>query len=332
MLNKIKEPLNVCIVGATGLVGQEMLKELELFEEVLDIDLYASCRSSGKIIQTSAKKYQVMELTKKINFAKYDLALFSAGKHVSQDYAQYFAENNCFVIDNSSAFRQDEDKALMTMGVNLSEISNYQSRIIANPNCSTIQSVVVINKLRKLGEIKDIDYTTYQSVSGSGIGGITDLEQTLAGNEPENYDYPIANNLIPQIDVMKNDGYTFEEIKMINETKKILQINPSISATCVRVPLSSGHTVQIRIEFKNEINLEDVYKLLAEQEHLKVLKKSLPMPLYMKNKQHVEVGRIRLHQCQKNVLFLMTVADNLKVGAATNACEIARYLIKDNLC
>ncbi len=323
--------INICIIGATGLVGQMMLKELEEFDLETNIDLYASEKSAGKKIITFKNEYTVLQLDDNIDFGKYNIAIFSAGKNVALKYAPKFSENNCYVIDNSSAFRMDQDKSLLTMGVNLEDFNKYDSMIIANPNCSTIQAAITINQLSKKFTIKDIDYVTYQSVSGSGMKGIDDLIRTQDGLNPKNYKYPIANNLIPQIDDMLEDNYTFEEDKMIFETNKILNIEANVTATCVRVPISSAHTVQIRVEFEQDVKLDEVYELLNTQEHLKVLKDKLPMPLYVSGKKHVEVGRIKKHKNKDNIIFLMCTADNIKVGAATNAIEITKYIIKEKL-
>ncbi len=325
--------LNLCIVGATGLVGREMLKEIvELNDENINIDLYASARSKGKHLQVGKDSYLINELNEEVDFGKYDIALFSAGKGVSKKYSPLFAQAGCYVVDNSSAFRTDEAVPLLAMGVNLKDFAKYDSKIIANPNCSTIQSVVVLNKLSEKYKIKDIDYVTYQSVSGSGIDGIKDLALTQKGLEPIKYEVPIYNNIIPKIDKMLEDNYTFEEEKMIFETKKILNIDADVSATCVRVPVFNSHMVQIRVEFEDDVNIDEVIAQLEKQEYLKVLDVELPMPLTMKDKKFTEVGRIRKHRNKDNVIFLMCVADNLKVGAATNACVIAKYLIEEVLC
>ncbi len=326
--------LNICIVGASGLVGREMLNEIENMElGEITVDLFASSRSAGTVIETEKQSYTVKELNQDVDFGHYNIALFSAGKGTSLEYGPLFAEAGCYVIDNSSAFRRDEDKPLLAMGVNLDDLKKYNSKIIANPNCSTIQSVVPLKLLSENYVIKDIDYVTYQSVSGSGVAGIRDLELTARGEEPQNYPYPIANNIIPQIDSFLDDNYTYEEEKMIFETKKILNIDAEISATCVRVPVRNSHAVQMRIEFQDGVNIEEVKKLLSKQPHLEVLgDRELPMPLAMKGERHVCVGRIKTHRDKSNVIFMLSVADNLKVGAATNACEIARYLVQEVLC
>ncbi len=329
--------LNICIVGATGLVGREMLNEIEEMRlSNVTVTLFASARSKGTIIEGKfidgyQKSYVVEELTSEIDFGKFQIALFSAGKNTSLEYAPKFAEKGCYVIDNSSAFRRDDSIPLLAMGVNLEDLKNYDSKIIANPNCSTIQSVIALNNLNKKFKINDIDYVTYQSVSGSGIAGIRDLENTLKGEQPQNYAYPIANNVIPQIDKMLEDNYTYEEEKMILETQKILNSNMTISATCCRVPVRNSHVVEMRIEFEDGVSVDEVYEELFKQDHLEILKTDLPMPLMMKGKRHVVVGRIRKHRNKDNVLLMMCSADNLKVGAATNACEIARYLVTNIL-
>ncbi len=329
--------LNICIVGATGLVGREMLNEIEEMRlNDISITLFASSRSKGKVIEGKfidgyQKSYVVEELCPEVDFGKFQIALFSAGKNTSLEYAPMFAEKGCYVIDNSSAFRRDEHIPLLAMGVNLEDLKKYDSKIIANPNCSTIQSVIPLNNLSKKFKINDIDYVTYQSVSGSGIAGIRDLENTLKGEQPENYAYPIANNVIPQIDKMLEDNYTYEEEKMILETQKILSGDMTISATCCRVPVRNSHVVEMRIEFDESVSLDEVYEELFKQDHLEILKTDLPMPLMMKGKRHVVVGRVRKHRNKDNVLLMMCAADNLKVGAATNACEIARYLVSNIL-
>lgn len=322
--------MEICIVGATGLVGRQMLVEISEFADV-NITLFASSRSAGKVIEQGEESYTVLELNRNIDFSKYQIAIFSAGKRISLEYAPLFAEAGCYVVDNSSAFRRDEDKALLTMGVNLEDIGKYNSKIIANPNCSTIQSLIAINQISKQYNIVDIDYVTYQSVSGSGAAGIRDLKLTSQGLDPENYDYPIANNLIPQIDVMIENGNSFEEEKMIFETQKILGIESDITATCVRVPLSSGHTVQIRLELDEEVNEEEIIGLLNKQDHLRVLEEELPMPLNVHGQRHVDVGRVRVNSNNPRVVRLMCVADNLCVGAATNACQIAKYLMEKEI-
>ncbi len=326
--------INICIVGAIGLVGREMLNEIEAMDlGEISLDLFASSRSAGSTIETEKGSYTIKELNKDVDFGHYQIALFSAGKGTSLEYAPYFAKAGCYVIDNSSAWRREKDIPLLAMGVNLSDLKNYESKIIANPNCSTIQSVIPLKLLSEKFVIKDIDYVTYQSVSGSGVAGIRDLELTLNGEAPQNYAHPIANNIIPQIDSFLDDNYTYEEEKMIFETRKILSIDSEITATCVRVPVRNSHAVQMRIEFADDVNVDEVKELLAHQPHLEVLgDRELPTPLAMKGERHVTVGRIKAHRDNGKVVFMMSVADNLKVGAATNACEIARYLVQEVLC
>ncbi len=324
--------INIAVIGSTGLVGQEMVKELAAFTQNKEITCYASSRSAGKYKQIGANSYYIHELTPNIDFAKYDIALFSAGSQISKKYAPLFANNQCYVIDNSSAFRFDDDKPLLVMGVNLEQLKQYESKIIANPNCSTIQSVIAINKLLKLAPISDIDYVTYQSVSGSGLNGLRDLALSANGLPPENYQHPIANNIIPQIDKMLDNAFTFEEYKMITETKKILNIETPISATCVRIPIARGHSVQIRLEFTSAVNLEQVYKQLRSQRHLQLLENELPMPINTIDTSQVVVGRVRVHNSNPNILHLMCTADNLKVGAASNSCQIAKYIIEEIIC
>lgn len=326
--------INICIVGASGLVGREMLNEIEAMDfGEKSITLFASAKSKGLEIKTDSNVYIVEELNKNVDFGRYNVALFSAGKCVSKEYAPLFAEKGCYVVDNSSCFRQDKDKPLLAMGVNLEDFYKYDSKIIANPNCSTIQSVVVLKQLKENYKIKDIDYVTYQSVSGSGIAGIEDLERTNNGLKPLNYEFPIANNVIPKIDYMLDDNYTFEEEKMIFETQKILNSDVDVSATCVRVPVKNSHLVEMRIEFEEDIkDVKEIINILKNQRHLEILEEDLPMPLMVKGERFVQVGRIRKHRTNNKVILLMCVADNLKVGAATNACEIVKYIVQEGLC
>lgn len=257
------QKVNTCVVGATGLVGQTMLKILDEYDfPIGKLKLLASKRSVGKKVNYKDKEYQVEELTED-SFDGYDLALFSAGGSVSLAFAPIAKKKGLLVIDNSSAWRENPEIPLIVPEVNLAD--HTQNQLIANPNCSTIQSVLPLKALVDTFGIKKVNYSTYQAVSGSGIKGLEDLEQTNNGQEPKNYPYPISETAIPEIDVFMADGYTKEERKMINETRKILHLpNLPVSATCVRIPVKNGHGVSIAVELGRTFTLEEVKDVLAK--------------------------------------------------------------------
>ena len=325
---------NVAIVGATGLVGGTFLKVLE--ERDLPIEnlyLFASKRSAGKEVVFKGKTLVVEELTESSFDRDMDIALFSAGGETSKKYAPIAAQKGVVVVDNSSAWRMDETVPLVVPEVNPEDIFKNNG-IIANPNCSTIQSVVPLKVIDDLYGIKRVIYSTYQAVSGSGIKGIEDLENGLKGEEPKNYPHPIVNNCLPHIDSFLDNKYTKEEEKMISETRKILN-KPSlpITATCVRVPVINGHSVSINVELEREHNLEELREKFYSTEGI-ILRDDIqnniyPMALEANGTDEVYVGRIRKDYSIDKGLNLWVVADNIRKGAATNAIQIAEILMKN---
>ncbi|HHV25622.1 aspartate-semialdehyde dehydrogenase [Anaerosalibacter bizertensis] len=326
--------INVGIVGATGMVGRNFLK---LMEErnfpVKNLYLFASSKSSGKKILFREKEYEVEELTKNSFNKTIDLLLFSAGGEISKKFAPIAKEHGITVIDNSSAWRMDEDVPLIVPEVNPEDIK-WHKGIIANPNCSTIQSVVPLKPLHENFKIKRIIFSTYQAVSGSGVAGMNDLENGLEYLKPKNYPHPIAFNCLPHIDSFMNNGYTKEEIKMIEETKKILHDDKlKITSTAVRVPVYFGHCVSANIEFENSFDIEEIYDVLNNYNGIVVLddveKDTYPMPINVEGKDEVYVGRIRRDFSVENGINIWIVADNTRKGAATNTVQIAELLLKN---
>lgn len=321
---------NVAVVGATGLVGSTMLKVLS--EENFPIDnlyLFSSKKSAGKTINYCGKDYTVEEL-KEDSFDERNIkvALFSAGGTVSEKFAPLAAKAGAIVVDNSSAFRMDPEVPLVVPEINPEDIKMNKG-IIANPNCSTIQSVLPLKPIHDKYKIKRVIYSTYQSVSGSGIKGISDLEDetNLA------YKYPIKNNCIPQIDVFLDNGYTKEEMKMINETKKILHDDSLlVTATTVRVPVRNSHCISINVEVEKPFKIEDVKKIIANYPGMILeddpTNEVYAMPLMAKDKNEVFVGRIRRDFTVENGINLWSCADNIRKGAATNAVQIAKKLLE----
>jgi len=325
---------NMAIVGATGMVGRKFLKVLE--ERQLPIEnyyLFASARSAGSTISFMDKDYIVEELTETCFDGKdIDIALFSAGASVSKIFAPIAAEKGIVVIDNSSAWRMEEDVPLVVPEVNPQDILKHKG-IIANPNCSTIQAVVALKPLHDRYGIKRIVYSTYQAVSGAGVGGYNDLKNGINGEPPKKFPYPIFGNCLPHIDSFLDNGYTKEEMKMINETRKILgDQSLKITATTVRVPVYYGHSESINVEFKNEFDLDELKQVLAKAPGLIVVdnpaQNQYPMPIYAEDKDEVFVGRIRRDESVENGINLWVVADNIRKGAATNAVQIAQKLIE----
>ena len=324
---------NVAIVGATGNVGR---KFLEILEErnfpIKNLYLFASKRSSGLKLYFKEKEYVVEETSEdNIKNKKIDFALFSAGGDVSLKYSPIFASYGAIVIDNSSAFRMKEDVPLVVPEVNPEDIK-WHNGIIANPNCSTIQAMIPLKVLSDNYGIKRIVYSTYQAVSGAGVQGIKDLEDGIKGENPKKFPYPIAGNCLPQIDVFLENGYTKEEIKMIEETKKILHnSNLKITATAVRVPVLNSHSESINIELEKSFELKDIFNLFNNTKGLSlyddISELKYPTPLQVTGKDDVFVGRIRRDYSLENGLNLWVVADNIRKGAALNAVQIAELLI-----
>lgn len=326
---------NVAVVGCTGMVGRKFIEVLEQRNFPVDnIYFYASARSAGKVLKFKNADYVVEELKEdNIKNKKIDFALFSAGGDISKEYAPIFARYGATVIDNSSAWRMDPEVPLVVPEVNPEDIA-WNKGIIANPNCSTIQAVVALKPLYDKYGINRIIYSTYQAVSGAGMGGYDDLMEGYKGNAPKKFPYAIAGNVLPHIDVFLENGYTKEEEKMIKETRKILHDNDlRVTATTVRVPVVYGHSESINVELKNSFEIEDIFKLYetAEGVVLKDDTKNLvyPLPLDAAGHDEVYVGRIRRDFSLDNGLNLWVVADNIRKGAASNAIQIAEYIIKN---
>ena len=328
--------MKIAIVGATGLVGSVMLKVLEERNFPMDeLLLVASERSVGKDIQFKNNTIKVIGLSDAVN-QKPDIALFSAGGSTSLEWAPKFAEAGTTVIDNSSAWRMDRDKKLVVPEINAKTLTK-NDKIIANPNCSTIQMVMALAPLHTKYNIKRVVVSTYQSVSGTGVKAVEQLENEIAGIKGEMaYPYPIAKNAIPHCDVFEDTGYTKEEMKLVRETQKILNDNTiAVTATAVRIPTAGGHSESVNVEFENDFKLTEVRELLNATDGVVVQDNtdvnSYPMPMYANGKDDVFVGRIRRDMSQPNSLNLWIVSDNLRKGAATNTVQIAEYLVANDL-
>ena len=329
--------MKVAVVGATGLVGTVMLKVLaERNFPVTELILVASEKSKGKEIDFKGKKYKVVTVDEAIAM-KPDVALFSAGGSTSTEQAPKFAAIGTTVIDNSSAWRMDPSKKLVVPEVN-ANVLTADDKIIANPNCSTIQMVVALKPLHDAYKIKRVVVSTYQSVTGTGVKAVDQLMNERKGitDGPMAYAYPIDLNVIPQIDVFQDNGYTKEEMKMILETKKIMGDDSiRVTATTVRIPVIGGHSESLNIEFENDFDLAKVRELLAATSGIIVVddpaNAKYPMPMDAHEKDEVFVGRIRRDESQDNTLNMWCVADNLRKGAATNAIQIAEYLLSQKL-
>ena len=324
---------NVAIVGATGLVGQTFLKVLkERNFPVEKLYLYASARSAGKTVNFVGKDYTVIELKDENIKDDIDVALFSAGGDMSKEYAPKFKAKGAIVVDNSSAWRMEKDIPLVVPEANPEALDGHNG-IIANPNCSTIQVMPVLKVLADKYGLKRVIYSTYQAVAGSGQKGIDDLEANLKGEPSKNYPHQIAFNLLPHIDSFLDNGYTKEEMKMVEETRKILGLpDLKVTATCVRVPVKMGHAVSVNVELEKSFDLKDVFKAFEEKEGVvvkdDVSKNVYPMPIEAEDTDEVYVGRIRRDESVENGLNLWIVADNIRKGAATNTIQIAETLIK----
>ncbi len=329
--------MKVAVVGATGLVGTVMLKVLaERNFPVTELIPVASEKSKGKEIDFKGKKYKVVTVDEAIAM-KPDVALFSAGGDTSKEQAPKFAAIGTTVIDNSSAWRMDPTKKLIVPEVN-ANVLTAEDKIIANPNCSTIQMVVALKPLHDEYKIKRVVVSTYQSVTGTGVKAVDQMMNERKGimDGPMAYAYPIDLNVIPQIDVFQDNGYTKEEMKMILETKKIMgDDNIAVTATTVRIPVMGGHSEALNIEFENDFDLAKVRELLAATSGVIVVddpaNAKYPMPKDAHEKDEVFVGRIRRDESQAKTLNMWCVADNLRKGAATNAVQVAEYLLSKNL-
>jgi aspartate-semialdehyde dehydrogenase len=328
--------MKVAVVGATGMVGEVMLKVLaERNFPITELLLVASERSVGKKMTYKGNEYTIIGLADAVA-AKPEIAIFSAGGDTSTEWAPKFATVGTTVIDNSSAWRMDATKKLVVPEINASELTK-EDKIIANPNCSTIQLVMVLAPLHAKYKMKRVVISTYQSVSGTGVKAVQQLENEIAGVKGEMaYPYPIGRNALPHCDVFLENGYTKEEMKLAREPQKIFNDKTfSVTATAVRIPTAGGHSESVNIEFENDFDLSEVRKMLSETPGV-VLQdnpatNTYPMPIYAHDKDDVFVGRIRRDETQRNTLNLWIVADNLRKGAATNAVQIGEYLVANDL-
>lgn len=328
--------MKVAVVGATGMVGQVMLKVLEERNFPLTTLIpVASSKSIGKEISFQGKPYPIVSMQEALEL-KPQIALFSAGGETSLEWAPKFAEQGTFVIDNSSAWRMDKNKKLVVPEINADQIT-ANDKIIANPNCSTIQLVMVLSPLHKHYKLKRVVVSTYQSVTGTGKAAVDQLNAEISGNPSEKvYPYQIFKNALPHCDVFTDNGYTKEEIKLMTEPKKIMHDDSfSLTATAVRVPVQGGHSESVNIEFETEPSLEEIRQIFSATPGVTLLddpeNNSYPMPFYSEGKDEVFVGRIRKDPSQPNTINLWIVADNLRKGAATNTVQIAEYLVQQNL-
>jgi aspartate-semialdehyde dehydrogenase len=326
--------MKVAVVGATGLVGQVMLKVLEArgfpVRELLPV---ASAASVGKQVKFNGLEYAIVSMEDAVA-ARPDVALFSAGGSVSKEWAPRFAETGCVVIDNSSAWRMEEGIPLVVPEVNGDAVT-AADKIIANPNCSTIQMVVALNPIHKAFGINRIIVSTYQAVTGTGMKAVKQYKDELAGNQPEAmaYPYTILANCLPQCDIFLDNDYTKEEMKMVHETRKIMGVpNMPVTATAVRVPVLGGHSEAINIELDQPTTIEALRKLLHEAPGVILCdnpeNKQYPMPIMAEGRDEVFVGRLRKDESRENCWNMFVVADNLRKGAATNAVQIAEHLLK----
>lgn len=330
---------NIAVVGATGMVGNKFLEVLT--ERNLPVEnyyLFASSRSADREIDFMGKPHTVIELNEQNVQAldgKIDFALFSAGGSVSKEYAPLFVKIGATVVDNSSQWRMYDDVPLVVPEVNPEDVK-WNKGIIANPNCSTIQAVVALKPLQDAFGLRRVIYSTYQAVSGAGVAGYNDLEDGIKGNAPKKFPYPIAYNMLPHIDVFMNDGYTKEEWKMVEETRKILHLPAlKVTATTVRVPVYYGHSESINVEFDNPCTKDGILNAFNNMDGLIVMddpaNNVYPMPILAQNHDEVYVGRIRIDHSVESGANLWVVADNIRKGAATNAVQIVELLIKNAL-
>ena len=328
--------MKIAVVGATGMVGEVMLEVLAKRNfPITELIPVASEKSVGKEIEFRGKKYKVVGLQTAVDM-KADIALFSAGGETSLEWAPKFAAAGTTVIDNSSAWRMDASTKLIVPEINASQLTK-EDKIIANPNCSTIQMVLTLAPLHRKYNIKRVIVSTYQSITGTGVKAVQQLENEYAGVQGEMaYKYQIHRNAIPQCDVFEENGYTKEEMKLVRETQKILGDRTiAITATAVRVPIVGGHSEAVNVEFRNDFDVNDIRRILHETPGIVVQDNTdtytYPMPKFAQGKDEVFVGRIRRDESQPNTLNMWIVADNLRKGAATNTVQIAEYLVANNL-
>jgi aspartate-semialdehyde dehydrogenase len=332
--------MKIAVIGASGAVGQEFLKVLDERNFPLDeLVLFGSSRSAGKEYEFKGKMLVVKELLHNDDFMGIDIALTSAGAGTSKEFASTITKHGAIMIDNSSAFRYDEDVPLVVPEVNAPDAKIRPRNIIANPNCSTIQMVVALKPINDLSPIIRVHVATYQAASGAGAQGIAELEQQIrdvaSGIEPTiaKFPYQLAMNIIPHIDIFLENDYTKEEMKMNWETKKIMHTNAEVSATCVRIPVARAHSEAIWVETEKPLSVEQVRHAFLNAEGLTVIdkpaEKKYPMPLFVSGKDDVYVGRLRKDISNPNGITFWCVGDQIKKGAALNAVQIAEYLIKE---
>ncbi|WP_339610471.1 aspartate-semialdehyde dehydrogenase [uncultured Planktosalinus sp.] len=328
--------MKVAVVGATGMVGEVMLEVLKARNfPISELILVASERSVGKKISFNGKEHSVKSLKEALN-TKPNVALFSAGGSISLEWAPKFAETGTTVIDNSSVWRMDTTKKLIVPEINAGLLTKAD-KIIANPNCSTIQMVLTLHPLHKKYGIKRVVVSTYQSITGTGVKAVRQLENEMSGKKGEMaYPYPIHQNAIPQCDVFEDNGYTKEEMKLVRETQKILNDpNIAVTATAIRIPVVGGHSESVNVEFEKDFEIGEIRTLLHKTPGITLQDNpdtnTYPMPIYAKGKDDVFVGRIRRDASQARSLNMWIVSDNLRKGAATNAVQIAEYLAEKQL-
>lgn len=322
--------LNIGIVGITGLVGQTVLEILKTSSlPINSLHLYASSRSKGKTVDFNGHEIVIKELKEDSFDVPLDIIFFAVESDLAQKYAPIASQKGIYVVDNSSAFRMQVDIPLVVPEVN-AHVLKPNNYLIANPNCSTIQSVVALKNVHELFELTDVVYTSYQAVSGSGVNGLDDLERTTLGDAPQFYPKPIYNNVIPQIDTFLESGYTKEEMKMVMETNKILGLNLSVSATTVRVPVKIGHSVSIYATTKQNVDISKLKSAYLKASGIRLYEDfDYPTPLDAAHTDLVHVGRIRKDMNYPNKLLVWTVADNVRKGAALNAVQIGEYIFRE---
>ncbi len=334
--------MKVAIVGVSGAVGQEFLRILEERDfPMSELVLFGSARSAGKTYTFKGKTVTVKELKHNDDFKDIAIAMTSAGGSTSLEFAETITKHGTIMIDNSSAFRMDDDVPLIVPEVNAEKAANLPRNIIANPNCTTTQLVVALKAIEKISHIKKVHVATYQSASGAGAAGMDELgnqiQQMAKGEEltVSKFQYQLAMNLIPQVDVFTENGYTKEEMKMYNETRKIMGTDIKVSATCVRVPVMRAHSEAIWVETERPVSVEEAKAAFKNGEGIVLMdepsKSEYPMPLFLAERDEVFVGRVRSDLTNPNGLSFWTVSDQIKKGAALNAVQIAEYMIKNNL-
>jgi aspartate-semialdehyde dehydrogenase len=334
--------MRVAIVGASGAVGQEFLNILEKRDFPMDeLVLFGSSRSAGKKYTFKGKELVVKELQHNDDFKDIDIALTSAGASTSKEFAETITRHGTVMIDNSSAFRLDDDVPLVVPEVNATDCANRPRNIIANPNCTTIQMVVALKAIEDVSHIRRVHVATYQAASGAGATGMAELEeqfrQIVKGEKPtvQKFVHQLAMNIIPHVDVFTENGYTKEEMKMFNETRKIMHSDVQVSAMCVRIPIHRAHSEAIWVETERPVSVEEAREAFNKATGIKVLddpdNNEYPMPLYLSGEDEVYVGRIRADLANPNGLTFWAVADQIRKGAALNAIQIAEYMIKEGL-